>query len=43
MLIVSHISSPKFLFENSVSDAGVIKLRSKELWGIELANSFLKT
>jgi hypothetical protein len=43
MFIVSHITSPKFLFEKSVSDAGVIKLRFKELCGIELANSFLKT
>ena len=43
VFIVIHISSPKFLFENSVSDTGVINLRFKELCGIERANSFLKT
>ena len=41
-LIVRHISSPKFVFENSVSESGVIKLGSKELRGIELPNTFLK-
>ena len=43
VFIVSHISSPKFLFENSVSDTGVINLIFKELCGSELANSFSKT
>jgi hypothetical protein len=43
VFIVSHISSPKFLFENSVSDTGVINLKFKELCGNELVNSFFKT
>jgi hypothetical protein len=43
LFIVSHLFSPKFLFKNSVSEAGVMKLGFQELCGIEQAKSFLKT